>query len=95
MPTAKRGAAGVTSPRRRQRFAEEIAVELREMILSGAMPAGGRIDQDAIAESHGMSRLPVREALIALEQEGLVVNTQRRGAYVASFEPEVLSSSAS
>jgi DNA-binding GntR family transcriptional regulator len=35
-----------------------------------------------------MSRLPVREALIALEQEGLVVNTQRRGAYVAQLTPE-------
>jgi DNA-binding GntR family transcriptional regulator len=73
---------------KRERFAEEVASELREKILSGRLGLGERIDQDAIAESHGMSRLPVREALIALEQEGLVVNTTRRGAYVAELEPE-------
>jgi DNA-binding GntR family transcriptional regulator len=75
-------------PVKRERFAEEVASELRELILAGTLPSGSRIDQDAVAESHGMSRLPVREALIALEQEGLVVNTQRRGAYVAQFTPE-------
>jgi DNA-binding GntR family transcriptional regulator len=74
--------------RKRERFAEEVAAELREMILSGQLASGERIDQDGVAEAHGMSRLPVREALIALEQEGLVVNTQRRGAYVAQLAPE-------
>jgi len=75
-------------PVKRERFAEEVASELREMILAGRLVSGERIDQDAVAESHGMSRLPVREALIALEQEGLVVNTPRRGAYVAQLSPE-------
>ncbi len=73
---------------RRERFAEEVAAELRELILNGKLAPGERIDQDAVAGAHGMSRLPVREALIALEQEGLVVNTQRRGAYVSTLEPE-------
>ena len=58
------------------------------MILSGRLAFGERIDQDAVADAHGMSRLPVREALIALEHEGLVVNTPRRGAYVAQLSPE-------
>lgn len=75
-------------PAKRERFAEEVAAELRELILAGKLASGERIDQDAVAEAHGMSRLPVREALIALEQEGLVVNTQRRGAYVAQLTPE-------
>ena len=75
-------------PVKRERFAEEVATELREMILAGRLASGERIDQDAVAEAHGMSRLPVREALIALEQEGLVVNTPRRGAYVAQLSPE-------
>lgn len=77
-----------TRPAKRERFAEEVAAELRELILAGKLGSGERIDQDAVAEAHGMSRLPVREALIALEQEGLVVNTQRRGAYVAQLTPE-------
>jgi DNA-binding GntR family transcriptional regulator len=73
---------------RRDRFGEEMASQVREMILSGELGLGQRIDQDALAEQFGMSRLPVREALIALEQEGLVVNTTRRGAYVADLTPE-------
>jgi DNA-binding GntR family transcriptional regulator len=73
---------------KRERFGEEMAGELRDMILSGQLALGQRIDQDALAEQHGMSRLPVREALIALEQEGLVVNTPRRGVYVADLTPE-------
>ena len=73
---------------KRERFAEEVANQLREMILSGRLASGERIDQDAVAEAHGMSRLPVREALIALEQEGLVVNEPRRGAYVTDVSPE-------
>jgi DNA-binding GntR family transcriptional regulator len=73
---------------RRSRFAEDVAAAVRESILTGEMVSGQRIDQDALAESMAMSRLPVREALIALEQEGLVINTARRGSYVAAMEPE-------
>lgn len=73
---------------RRDRFGEEMANEVREMILSGKLRLGERIDQDSLAEQFGMSRLPVREALITLEQEGLVVNTPRRGVYVADLSPE-------
>lgn len=80
-PTAGRG-------KTRERFGQEIASVVRDQILNGKLAPGERLDQDAIAATHGMSRLPVREALIALEKEGLVVVTQRRGAYVAQFEPE-------
>lgn len=73
---------------RRERFSDEVASELRDMILSGELAQGARIDQDAVADAHGMSRLPVREALIALEQEGLVVVEPRRGAFVAVLAPQ-------
>jgi DNA-binding GntR family transcriptional regulator len=86
MSTAQPRRSG--SPRRRERFAEEVAGELRDSILNGRLAPGERIDQDGIAEQLSMSRLPVREALIALEQEGLVVNTARRGSYVAETQPE-------
>ncbi len=88
MPDPSSYRSTTNRPVKRERFAEEVASELREMILAGRLASGERIDQDAVAESHGMSRLPVREALIALEQEGLVVNTPRRGAYVAQLSPE-------
>lgn len=74
--------------RRRRNLAEDAAEHIRSAILSGDLKPGERIDQDAIAEHLGVSRLPVREALISLDQEGLINNVPRRGAYVASFSRE-------
>lgn len=58
---------------------------IREQIVSGQFPPRGKVDQDEIARSLGMSRLPVREALIELAQEGFVVAIPRRGAFVVEL----------
>ncbi|MFD6222333.1 GntR family transcriptional regulator [Nocardia asteroides] len=57
--------------------------EIRRRIFAGELRPGDKIDQDEIAESLGISKLPVREALIALELESLVDMPPRRGAFVA------------
>ena len=62
------------------------AAYLREQILTGELTPGTKIDQDEISEALGMSRLPVREALIELAQESLVDAVPRRGAFVARLE---------
>ncbi len=59
---------------------------LREQILTGQLTPGTKIDQDEISAALGISRLPVREALIELANEGLVDAVPRRGAFVASLE---------
>lgn len=61
---------------------------IRDLIFSGKLHAGSRIDQDKIAEALDVSRLPIREALITLESEGMVKVKARRGAFVARLEPE-------
>jgi DNA-binding FadR family transcriptional regulator len=48
------------------------AAYIREQILTGKLTPGTKIDQDEISEALGMSRLPVREALIELAQESLI-----------------------
>src|SRR6185295_3344140 len=58
---------------------------LREMILSGELPAGQALRQEEIARRLGISRLPIREALNRLATEGLVELKPRRGFYVASL----------
>lgn len=63
------------------------AAYLREQILTGKLTPGTKIDQDEISEALGISRLPVREALIELAQESLVDAVPRRGAFVARLEP--------
>jgi Transcriptional regulators len=61
---------------------------IRERIFSGELRPGSKIDQDAIAQELGISKLPVREALITLDSEGLVNIVARRGAFVASLTRE-------
>ncbi|QCB97630.1 GntR family transcriptional regulator [Arthrobacter sp. PAMC25564] len=55
---------------RRRNLREEIAESLRNRILTGEFKPGSRIDLAAVSEEWGVSQLPVREALIALEGEG-------------------------
>ncbi|MEU1997345.1 GntR family transcriptional regulator [Nocardia gamkensis] len=57
--------------------------EIRRRIFAGELRPGDKIDQDEIADSLGISKLPVREALIALELESIVDMPPRRGAFVA------------
>ena len=61
---------------------------LREQILSNAYPAGTQLRQDALAASFSVSRIPVREALIQLEAEGLVRMIPHKGAVVTELSRE-------
>lgn len=65
----------------------EVAVRyLRDAILEGRLRAGVRIRQEAVARELGTSRIPVREALRQLENEGLVHLAPRTGARVARLD---------
>ncbi len=64
------------------------AKEIRRQIFAGEMRPGTKVDQDAIAERLGISKLPVREALIALDGEGIIQTVPRRGAFVAALSRE-------
>jgi DNA-binding GntR family transcriptional regulator len=61
---------------------DRLATTLRGQILSGAIPLGSRLRQEAIAEEFGVSRTPVREALRKLQATGLVQLLPNRGAVV-------------
>lgn len=63
-------------------LAIEIARHLREQIISGALPAGERVNESRITRELSLSRSPVREALRILESEGLVTLEPHRGARV-------------
>src|SRR5277367_3812575 len=65
-----------------------IADWLRAAILSGALAAGTRVNQDRVAAEQGVSHIPVREALRRLEAEGLVTFAPRRGFFVARLSAE-------
>lgn len=67
---------------------ESAAREIRSLVFAGELRPGSKVDQDALAERLGMSKLPVREALIALAGEGIIETIPRRGAYVADLSRE-------
>ncbi len=58
---------------------------LRERILSGDLPAGEQIRQDVIASSYEVSKIPVREALARLQQDGFVSVHAKRGFFATSL----------
>lgn len=76
----------LTSPQPALSSLKDIAAAaIRERIFSGDLKPGSKVDQDALAAELGMSKLPVREALISLDSEGLINSIARRGAFVAEL----------
>ncbi|HVB97122.1 MAG TPA: GntR family transcriptional regulator [Chloroflexota bacterium] len=61
---------------------EMVAAGLRRAIILGELPDGLHLEEPALAEKFGVSRIPVREALTRLAHEGLIRLEPRRGAFV-------------
>ncbi|WP_306152505.1 GntR family transcriptional regulator [Roseovarius sp. MMSF_3281] len=55
---------------------------IKRQIVTNGMPPGTAIDERQLAEKIGVSRTPVREAVLRLRSEGFIENLPRRGAYV-------------
>ncbi len=64
---------------KRQTMASALVGELRERILGLEIPEGTQLRQDSLAAEFGVSRIPVREALLQLEGEGLVTQAAHKG----------------
>lgn len=66
----------------------QIAEQIRTAILNSSLKPGDHIIESAVAEQLQLSRAPVREALAALEREGIIVYVSRRGYSVVEFTPK-------
>ena len=66
----------------RRALVDKLASQLHARVLSGELPSGTRLRQEALAEEFGVSRTPVREALRKLQAGGLVELQPHRGAVV-------------
>lgn len=56
------------------------------LILTGKLRSGDRIDRNEIADELGLSRVPVQEAMVQLEHDGIVSTRYHRGAFVERFD---------
>lgn len=61
---------------------------LRDEIISGRYPPGTRLNESKIARDLDISRIPVREALVRLRENGLVMKHDRRGMFVTELTTE-------
>ena len=59
--------------------------ELQSDILSGAIPNGSKLTEQAICKKYNVSRTPVRESFRQLEADGLIENIPNRGAFVTGL----------
>jgi DNA-binding GntR family transcriptional regulator len=74
----------------RKTSAQQVAEHIRRMIFTNQLHAGDRVPQDEIAARLKVSRVPVREAVIALDREGWVTNEAHRGAFVNGLDADTV-----
>ncbi len=65
---------------------EQAAAYIRRLIFDGELRPETRLPQDDIAQALGVSRIPVREAIVALEREGWLTTRLHRGAFINTFD---------
>lgn len=74
----------------RRSVSEGVADHIRQLVFSGELRDGDRVPQREIAKTLGVSSVPVREALAALQREGVVTIEPNRGAFVNGLDGNVV-----
>ena len=72
----------------RTKTSAAVVDHILERLLDGTLRSGDRIDHDELEKSLGISRLPVREALVILERDGIVSTKYHRGVFVEPFDAQ-------
>lgn len=71
----------------RSSISEQAEDHIRTMVLDGTLKAGERLNEVSIAESIGISRGPLREAIKRLSGQGYLTMETHRGAFVKQYQP--------
>src|SRR5690349_11055607 len=56
------------------------------LVLTGKLRSGDRVDRNEIAKDLGLSRVPIQEAVVQLEHDGILSTRYHRGAFVERFD---------
>lgn len=92
-PSSERRTATLPAPSgipKRRSSGSQASDYIRQLIFEGELRPGERVPQDSIAEVLSVSRIPVREGLIALEREGWVTIELNRGAFVNALDADAV-----
>ena len=67
-----------------------VVAQVVNMILTGKLRSGDRVDRNEIAHELGLSRVPIQEAVVQLEHDGILSTRYHRGAFVERFDEAVV-----
>jgi len=65
---------------------DQVVSHILNLVLTGKLRSGDRVDRTEIAIALGVSRVPIQEALVQLEHDGIVSTRYHRGAFVERFD---------
>jgi DNA-binding GntR family transcriptional regulator len=72
----------------RRKSSSAVVDYVLEELFAGRLRPGDRIDLEEVGRVLGLSRIPVREALVILERDGIVSTRYHRGVYVEPFDAQ-------
>ena len=67
-----------------------VVAHVVNLILTGKLRSGDRVDRNEIAHELGLSRVPIQEAVVQLEHDGILSTRYHRGAFVERFDQAVV-----
>jgi DNA-binding GntR family transcriptional regulator len=65
---------------------DQVVAHILNQVLTGKLRTGDRVDRNEIAEELGISRVPIQEAIVQLEHDGVLSTRYHRGAFVERFD---------
>ena len=65
---------------------DQVVAHVINLVMTGKLRTGDRIDRNEIAKDLGLSRVPIQEAMVQLEHDGIVSTRYHRGVFVERFD---------
>lgn len=69
---------------------DQVVAHITDELLTGKLRTGDRVDRNEIAKGLGLSRVPVQEAIVQLEHDGILSTRYHRGAFVERFDADAV-----
>jgi DNA-binding GntR family transcriptional regulator len=69
---------------------DQVVSHIINLVLTGKLRSGDRVDRNEVANELGMSRVPIQEAVVQLEHDGILSTRYHRGAFVERFDESVV-----
>jgi DNA-binding GntR family transcriptional regulator len=69
---------------------DQVVAYILNLVLTGKLRTGDRVDRNEVARELGMSRVPIQEAVVQLEHDGVLCTRYHRGAFVERFDEDTI-----